>query len=52
MNIKHPPLDFEYEKLLKKINGALKCMIDAHGDITKENYGSASKRIAKLLLSK
>ena len=35
--------------LWRCVNGALKCTIDAHGPITKENYGSAGKRIAAQL---
>lgn len=35
---------------MKKINGALKQSIDAHGPITKELIGSASKRIHGALL--
>ena len=36
------------ERLLKIVAGALRCTIDAHGPITKEWIGSASKRIVKM----
>ena len=34
------------ETLEKQIKGALKASLDAHGDITKNNLSSASKRIS------
>ena len=40
---------FGYRQFLRIINGAIKNTIDIHGDIKKENYGSASKRISKQL---
>lgn len=39
--------DALFAALHRRVNGALKCAIDAHGPITKENHGSAGKRIAK-----
>lgn len=35
----------ETSNLVKQINGGLRCSIDAHGPITKEMIGVASKRI-------
>jgi hypothetical protein len=40
-----------FDDLWRRVNGALKCTIDAHGPITKDNYGNAGKRIAKQLVS-
>jgi hypothetical protein len=37
------------ELLLRIVNGALRSCIDAHGDITKEWIGSASKRIESMI---
>lgn len=46
-----PP--FLSKTLLQSIvNGSIKCAIDAHGPITKENYSSAGKRISGQILSR
>ena len=37
-------------KIIRQLNGGLKWAIKEHGPITKENYGSASKRIYVVLL--
>lgn len=38
------------DSLRRPVNGALKCAIDAHGPITRLNYGSAGKRILSQIL--
>ena len=40
-----------FDELWRACNGVLKSAIDAHGPITKDNYGSAGKRLAGQLLS-
>lgn len=34
-------------QFFKLVNGALLSSLDSHGDITKQNVGSASKRVSK-----
>ena len=36
-------------QLQKEIGGVLRCVIDAHGPITQEKIGSASKRLVALM---
>lgn len=43
------PTSTDAASLEKRIIGALKSCIDAHGAITKERVGSAAKRIVNLL---
>lgn len=38
-----------FEDVWRTVNQALKSALNAHGNITKENYGSAGKRVAALL---
>lgn len=38
--------DIQQTKLFRVIRGAIVSAIDAHGPITKENVGSAAKRVA------
>ena len=40
-----------FEDVWRTVNQALKSSLNAHGNITKENYGSAGKRVAALLAS-
>lgn len=40
------------QRLQRKVGGALKSAIAAHGPITKQNHISAAKRIAGLLIAK
>lgn len=40
-----------FDAMQRRVNGALKSTIDAHGPITLQNRGSAAKRIAKQLIA-
>lgn len=47
-----PWVETTERQLQKEIGGVLRCVIDAHGPITPEKIGSASKRLVALMKAK